>query len=69
VFSSACDSFWFMTRTESGKCIPVAVFNPVEKKYKAKYRVHQRIGRFLSVTKIKSIGYHDTVTFIRKYIL
>jgi len=34
-----------------------------------KYRVRQRIGRFLSVKKIKSIGYHDTVTFIRKYIL
>jgi len=33
------------------------------------YRVRQRIGRFLSVKKIKSIGYHDTVTFIRKYIL
>ena len=33
------------------------------------YMVRQRIGRFLSVKKIKSIGYHDTVTFIRKYIL
>ena len=33
------------------------------------YRVRQRIGRFLSVKKIKSTGYHDTVTSIRKYIL
>ena len=33
------------------------------------YRVRQRIGRILGVKKIKSIGYHDTVTFIRKYIL
>jgi len=33
------------------------------------YRVRQRIGLFLSVKKIISIGYHDTVTFIRKYIL
>jgi len=31
--------------------------------------VCQRIGRFLSVEKIKSIRYHDTVTFIREYIL
>jgi len=33
------------------------------------YRVSQRNGRFLSVKKIKSIGYHDTVTFIGKCIL
>ena len=33
------------------------------------YRVRQRIGRFLSVKKIKSIGYHETVTFIGKDIL
>jgi len=34
-----------------------------------KYRVRQRIGRFLSVKKIKSIGCHETTTFIRMYIL
>jgi len=33
------------------------------------YRVRQRIGRFLSVKKIKNFGYHDGVIFIRKYIL
>ena len=32
------------------------------------YRVRQGIGRFLSVKKIKNIGYYDTATFIRKYI-
>jgi len=30
------------------------------------YRVRQRIGRFLSVKKIKSIGYHDTVTIYKE---
>jgi len=33
------------------------------------YRVRQRIRRFLSVKKNLNIGYYDTVTFIRKYIL
>ena len=33
------------------------------------YRVRQRIGLFLSVKKLKCAGYHDTVTFIRNYVL
>jgi len=34
-----------------------------------KYRVRQRIWRFLSAKKIKNIGYLDTITLKRKYIL